>query len=139
MPVCQCGVVVFYPVPARRTVLSDTKHRHLTTNSFQVTREPTPPPPPPSWGGGGSAGVRSEPTSHHQTLNTNTMKSWQEQSLRRVRETERASEHHNRWVPPLSPPLLISLSSHNDTFCILINLIKSGIYQDQDRDRARSD
>ena len=62
-------------VAALRAVPSDTKHIHLTTNSFQVTRDLPPPPPPPSQGGGGVAGVRSEPTIR---LNTNTMRGWQE-------------------------------------------------------------
>ena len=58
---------LFYLVPASRAVLADTKHIHLTTNSFQVTRElpPTPllPSSLPGWGRVRRCPIRP----HHQT------------------------------------------------------------------------
>ena len=82
------GGELFYLVPASRAVLADTKHIHLTTNSFQVTRELPPLPSSlPGWGRVRRCPIR--PTIRH---NTNTMKGWQEQSLRRVRGRERDSE-----------------------------------------------
>ena len=55
-------------VAAHRAVPSDTKHIHLTTNSFQVTRD-LPPHPllPPRVGAGSQVSDQSPPSDSIQT------------------------------------------------------------------------
>ena len=93
-------------VAAHRAVPSDTKHIHLTTNSFQVTRDLPPTPSSlPGWGRGRRCPIRA----HHQTQykHNEGLAGVKSQESQRERKKEIVStEHHNRWVCDGQPPPL---------------------------------